>query len=63
MGDIVTVRIATDQTGEFPVVSSQGNRYVFILYDYNRNTILEETTKSRKGGEIIRPYSKLFPHI
>ena len=63
MGDIVTVRIATDQTGAFPVVSSQGNWYGFILYDYNSNTILEETTKSRTCGEIIRSYSKLFPHV
>ena len=60
MGDIVTVRIATDQTGALPVVSSQGNWYVFILYYYNRNTILEETMNSRKGGEILRAYRN-FP--
>ena len=50
MGDNITGRIATEQTGEFPVVSSQGNRYIFILYNYDRNSILAEPMKSRKGG-------------
>jgi hypothetical protein len=28
-------QIYTDQTGRFPVVSSKGNRYIMILYDYD----------------------------
>jgi hypothetical protein len=27
-------QIYTDQTGRFPVVSSKGNKYIMILYDY-----------------------------
>ena len=45
MGDTVTGRIATDQKVAFPVVSSQGNLYVFILYDYDIKYILEDPTK------------------
>ena len=47
MGDTVTVRIDTDHIGVSPVVPSQGNRYIFILYNYDSNAILEEPMKSR----------------
>jgi hypothetical protein len=33
-------QIYTDQTGRFPVVSSKGNKYIMILYDYDSNAIL-----------------------
>jgi hypothetical protein len=33
-------QIYTDQTGRFPVVSSRGNKYIMILYDYDSNAIL-----------------------
>ena len=63
MGDTVTGRIATDRKLAFPVVSSQGNNCVFILYDYGSNFILADPTKSRKCGEILIEYRKLFLHL
>ena len=33
VGDTVAGRIDNDQTGALPLVSSQGNHYVFILYN------------------------------
>jgi hypothetical protein len=33
-------QIYTDQAGRFPVVSSKGNTYIMILYDYDSNAIL-----------------------
>jgi hypothetical protein len=30
-------QIYMDQTGRFPVVSSRGNKYIMILYDYDSN--------------------------
>jgi hypothetical protein len=38
-------QIYTDQTGRFPVVSSKGNKYIMILYDYDSNVILEKPIK------------------
>ena len=32
-----TGKIFTDQTGRFPIPSSTGNQYVFVLYDYDSN--------------------------
>ena len=37
-----TGKIYTDQTGRFPVTSSQGNKYILLLYDYDTNAILTE---------------------
>ena len=58
MGYTFTGIVVTDHTGAFPVVSSQVNRYVFIIYDYYRKAILEDPMKPRKGGEILRAHKK-----
>ena len=40
IGDTITGIIATYQTGSLPVVSTQRNSYIFILYYYDSNAIL-----------------------
>ena len=50
--------IFTDATGPFPVVSSLGNRYVFILYDYDSNYIMAEPVKDRKKATTVAAYKK-----
>ena len=32
--------ISTDLPGRFPLTSSQGNAYIFIMYDYDSNSIM-----------------------
>jgi hypothetical protein len=44
-------QIYTDQTGRFPVVSSKGNKYIMILYDYDSNAILAQHIKYRTAPE------------
>lgn len=56
-------KIYTDQTGQFPVTSSQGNKYVLVLYDYDSNAILTEALKNCTGKEIIWAYKKLFTYL
>ena len=44
-----------DITGSFPFKSSRGNQYIYILYDYDSNSILAEPMKTRqaqKHGKI-----------
>jgi hypothetical protein len=36
-------QIYTDQTGRFPVISSKGNTYIIVLYEYDSNAILHYT--------------------
>jgi hypothetical protein len=45
-------QIYTDQTGRFPVVSSKGNKYIMILYDYDSNAILAQPIKDRTTPEL-----------
>jgi hypothetical protein len=43
-------QIYTDQTGRFPVVSSKGNKYIMMLYDYDSNAILAQHIKDRTAA-------------
>jgi hypothetical protein len=49
-------QIYTDQTGRFPVVSSKGNTYIMILYDYDSNAILEQPIKDRTAPELLKAF-------
>jgi hypothetical protein len=52
-----TGNIYADQTGRFPITSSQGHKYILILYDYDSNAILAKPIKSRSAGDILRAYT------
>ena len=43
----------TDQTGNFPRVSSQGNRYMMVLAHIDSDSIWVEPTKKITEGEIM----------
>jgi hypothetical protein len=49
-------QIYTDQTGRFLVVSSKGNKYIMILYDYDSNAILAQPIKDITAPELLRAF-------
>jgi hypothetical protein len=49
-------QIYTDQTCRFPVVSSNGNTHIMILYDYDSNAILEQLIKDRTAPELLKAF-------
>jgi hypothetical protein len=49
-------QIYTDQTGRFPVVSSKGNKYIMVLYDYDSNAILAKPIKDRTAPELLKVF-------
>jgi hypothetical protein len=49
-------QIYSDQTCIFPVVSSKGNKYIMILYDYDSNAILAKPIKDRTAPELLRAF-------
>jgi hypothetical protein len=49
-------QIYTDQTGRCPVVSSRGNKYIMILYDYDSNAILAQPIKDRTAPELLKAF-------
>jgi hypothetical protein len=58
-----TGRIDTDLTGRFPVTASSGNKYIFLLYDYDSSAIIVEAISSRSDKEILRAYNKLHQYL
>jgi hypothetical protein len=59
----VTGQISTDLTGQFPVTSGRGNKYILVLYDYDGNAILAEPMKNRSDNEHLRAYNKLHQFL
>jgi hypothetical protein len=49
-------QIYTDQTGRFPVVSSKGNKYIMVLYDYDSNAILAKPIKDHTAPELLKAF-------
>jgi hypothetical protein len=56
-------QIYTDQTGRFPVVSSKGNKYIMILYDYDRNAIMAQTIKDITAPELFRAFQVMEQEV
>jgi hypothetical protein len=49
-------QIYTDQTGRFPIMSSNGKTYIMILYDYDSNAILAQPIKYRTAPELLKAF-------
>ena len=53
-------RSYSDQTGRFPVRSSRGNQYIFIMYNYDTNTIHSTAIKDRNSHNIVVAWGEIF---
>ena len=49
-----------DLTGRFPFVSSKGNQYFVVVYDYDSNLILVEVIPDRNAETITKAYLKIY---
>jgi hypothetical protein len=38
------------------VVSSKGNKYIMVLYEYDGNAILAEPIKNKTAAELLRAF-------
>jgi hypothetical protein len=47
----------SDQTGQFPTHSQQGNKYIMVMVEIDSKAILVEPMKSRKDEEMIGVYN------
>ena len=56
----LTSKVFLDQTGRFPVISSRGMKYIFVFYDYDSSTILENPIKLRSTADILAAYNKFY---
>ena len=44
-------------------MSSRGNQYLFVLYDYDSNAILSRPLKSRQGKVIAEAYTSCYNEL
>jgi hypothetical protein len=49
--------IFSDQTGKFPTTSSQGNTQLFVLYDFDSNSIHAIPMPTKSGPDILTAYT------
>ena len=56
-------KIYTDLPGRLPILSNIGNWYLFILYDYDSNTILSKSIKNFSDSEVVGAYIKILYHL
>eukprot|EP00978_Attheya_sp_CCMP212_P009528 scaffold22535_cov32-Attheya_sp.AAC.1 len=48
--------ISTDLPGRFPITSARGHAYVFVMYDFDSNSILAVPIKNRRKESLIQGY-------
>ena len=56
----LTATIFTDQTGPFILPSISGNKYVFVLYDFDSNYIAVQAIPSRTKEHLVTAYRSLL---
>ena len=61
--DKPTGKVATDQTGRFPVKSSRGNQYLMVAYVHNANAILAIPVKNRSEQSLIDAYTTIYKKL
>jgi hypothetical protein len=55
--------ISTDLPGRFPRTSARGNAYVFVLYDFESNSILAVPIKNRSKHSLIQGYRQCLGEL
>jgi hypothetical protein len=55
--------ISTDLPGRFPLTSARGNAYVFVLYDFDSNSILAVPIKNRSKHSLIKGYQTCLDEL
>jgi hypothetical protein len=60
---IATGRAFGDLTGQYPHMSSRGNKYILIIYDYDTNAIIAEPLKGRTKGDILNGYRNVHKQL
>ena len=59
----ITGRTFSDQTGRFVCPSISGNNYVFVVYDYDSNSIHALPIPTRKKEHIVAAFQKIVKKL
>lgn len=58
-----TGQIYTDQTGRFSTSGSTGATQLFVLYDYDSNSIHAIPMQSKSGPDIVKAYTTVYNQL
>ena len=53
----------SDLTGRYPHISSRGNQYILVVYDYDSSGILVEPLKNRQAAEITKAWMAIHNRL
>ena len=53
----------TDLTGRFPIRSKRGNKYIFVLYNWDKNSIIARTMKDRTDAKFVRVHDEIIKEL
>ena len=59
----ISGKISSDHTGQLPVTSRRGGKYIMFMADYESDTILVELLISCARIDLIRAVTKLYEHL
>lgn len=52
-----------DFCGRYPITSRSGNKYIFVLYDFDSNYVNAIAIKSRKTDEYIKAFQHCYDEL
>ena len=55
--------ISTDLPGRFPFTSDLLNNYIFVMYDFDSNTIQGKAIKARTKSELVRGFEMCYKEL
>ena len=58
-----SVKIHSNETGQFPIQSISGTKYAMFIYAYDPNAIIVEPLQERIKEFILQAYQKIIGHL
>jgi hypothetical protein len=55
--------VSSDLPGRFPFTSNKGNKYIFVLYDFDSNVIIGKPIKSREAEQLVSGYQQCYDEL
>ena len=52
-----------DQTGDFPITSSQGHNYIMIMCEIGGNTVSAEPMKNKTEDLLVETHQKIIERL
>ena len=61
--DEICRTLGVDYAGRYPTTSQYGNKYVFILYEHDRNYIIPIPVESRKKEAYVEAFQTAYKKL